>query len=141
MKEVFGLPVETLLVVLAIALAAAGGVLAVLAIRNRVLVKLAVRSVGRRRSRSALIVVGLMLGTTIIAAALTTGDTMNHSIRMTATEALGDTDETVAPKGATDDIPGALGAATGSMIAGATASTGRSATACSTARMAGSMAK
>jgi putative ABC transport system permease protein len=76
-------------------------------------VKLAVRSVGRRRGRSALIVVGLMLGTTIIAAALTTGDTMRHTIRSTAVQTLGATDETIAPKGAVDDIPGALGAASG----------------------------
>jgi putative ABC transport system permease protein len=74
---------------------------------------MAVRNVGRRRGRSALIVVGLMLGTTIVAAALTTGDTMNHTIRATAVTALGATDETIAPRGAVDDIPGALGAATG----------------------------
>ena len=43
--------------------------------------KLGVRNVGRRRGRTALIVVGLMLGTTIIATALTTGDTMSHTIR------------------------------------------------------------
>jgi putative ABC transport system permease protein len=113
MNELFGIPVDTLLVILAVALAAAGLVLAILGVRNRVFVKLAVRSVGRRPGRSALIVVGLTLGTTIIAAALTTGDTMNHTIRQTAVRALGTTDETVAPRGAVDDIPGALGSATG----------------------------
>ena len=113
MKEVFGIPVDTLLVALLIALGAAAGILVVLGLRNRVLVKLAVRSVRRRRARSALIVLGLMLGTTIIAAALTTGDTMSHTIRATAVDALGATDETIAPKGAVDDIPGALGAAAG----------------------------
>jgi putative ABC transport system permease protein len=113
MKEVFGIPVDSLLVGLLVALAVALGALAVLGLRNRVLVKLAVRSVGRRRGRSALIVVGLMLGTTIVAAALTTGDTMAHTIRATAVTALGATDETIAPKGAADDIPGELGAATG----------------------------
>jgi putative ABC transport system permease protein len=112
-REVFGVPVDTFLVVLAVALAVSLGILAILALRNRVLLKLAVRNVGRRRGRSALIVVGLMLGTAIIAAALVTGDTMNNTIRSTAVEALGDTDETIAPKGAVDDIPGALGAATG----------------------------
>ena len=84
MKEVFGIPVDTLLVILLVALGISLCALGALAIRNRVLVKLAVRSVGRRRGRSALIVVGLMLGTTIIAAALTTGDTMSHTIRTTA---------------------------------------------------------
>jgi putative ABC transport system permease protein len=113
MREVFGIPVDTLLVILAVGLVIAMAVLGVLAVRNRVLVKLAVRNVGRRRARSALIVVGLMLGTAIIAAALVTGDTMNNTIRATAVDALGQTDETIAPKGAVDDIPGALGAATG----------------------------
>ena len=41
-----------------------------------VLLKLGVRNVSRRAGAAALIVVGLMLGTTIIAAALVTGDTM-----------------------------------------------------------------
>src|SRR5687768_16158219 len=113
MKEVFGIPVDTLLVILLVALGISLCALGALAIRNRILVKLAVRSVGRRRGRSALIVVGLMLGTTIIAAALTTGDTMSHTIKSTAVSTLGATDETIAPKGAADDIPGALGAASG----------------------------
>jgi putative ABC transport system permease protein len=113
MKEVFGIPVDTLMVVLLVGLGLSLAVLAALGLRNRILVKLALRSVGRRRGRSALIVIGLMLGTTIIAAALTTGDTMSHTIRSTAVKALGSTDETVAAKGAVDDMPGALGAATG----------------------------
>ena len=113
MKEVFGIPVDTLLLVLLVCLALSLGALAALGIRNRILLKLAVRSVRRRRGRSALIVVGLTLGTTIIAAALTTGDTMSHTIRATTVATLGATDETIAPKGAADDIPGALGAATG----------------------------
>ena len=78
MQELFGIPVETLLVVLVVALAAALGVVGVLALRHPVLVKLGVRNIGRRRGRTALIVVGLMLGTTIVATALTTGDTMSH---------------------------------------------------------------
>jgi putative ABC transport system permease protein len=113
MNELFGIPVDTLLVILGVLLFLALGVLTVLALRNRILVRLALRSAGRRPGRTALIVVGLMLGTTIVAAALTTGDTMNHTIRSTAIDALGDTDETIAPKGAVDDIPGALGSATG----------------------------
>lgn len=113
MKELFGIPIGSLLVVLAVALLAAVAVVGVLAVRNPILLKLGFRNVGRRRSRSALIVVGLMLGTTIVAAALTTGDTMSHTIRTTVVDSLGATDETLAPRGAVDDIPGALGAATG----------------------------
>ena len=113
MQELFGIPMNTLAAVLAVLLACIAGSLGILALRNRVLLKLGVRNLRRRRARTALIVVGLMLGTTIIAAALATGDTMNHSIRVTATRQLGETDEIVAAKGAADDISGELGAATG----------------------------
>ena len=113
MNELFGIPIDTLLIVLAVLLAMVACTLGVLALRHRVLLKLGVRNVGRRRARSALIVVGLMLGTTIIAAALATGDTMNHTIRSTAVSALGETDEVVSAKGAVEDIPGELGQASG----------------------------
>ena len=113
MNELFGIPLDTLLLILAIGLGVAFGILAVLAIRNPVLVRLGVRNFGRRRSRTSLIVLGLMLGTTIVAAALVTGDTMSHTIRTTATAALGESDEVVSAKGAVDDIPGDLGDASG----------------------------
>ena len=113
MNELFGIPLDTLLLILAIGLGVAFGILAVLAARNPVLVRLGVRNFGRRRARTSLIVLGLMLGTTIVAAALVTGDTMSHTIRTTATAALGESDEVVSAKGAVDDIPGELGDASG----------------------------
>ena len=88
MTKLFGIPVDTLLVVLVIALGVALGIVGLLALRHPVLVKLGVRNVGRRRGRTALIVVGVMLGTTIVATALTTGDTMSQSIRGTAVTAM-----------------------------------------------------
>ena len=78
-----------------------------------ILVKLGVRNVGRRRGRTALIVVGLMLGTTIIATALTTGDTMSHTIRGTAVATLGQTDELVSARGTEISLGTGLGSATG----------------------------
>ena len=103
MNELFGIPLDTLLLILATGLGVAFGILAVLAARNPVLVRLGVRNVGRRRARTSLIVLGLMLATTIIAAALVTGDTMSHTIRTTATAALGESDEIVSAKGAVDE--------------------------------------
>ena len=70
MTKLFGIPVDTLLAILAIALAGALGIVAVLALRHPVLVKLGVRNVGRRRGRTALIVVGLMLGFGYVLAAV-----------------------------------------------------------------------
>jgi putative ABC transport system permease protein len=113
MHELFGVPVASLLVVLLVAAAIAAGVLAFLIARNPVLLRLGVRNVGRRKGRTALIVIGLLLGTTIISAALATGDTMSHTIRQTAVSQLGETDVVVSARGAADDIPGELGAATG----------------------------
>jgi putative ABC transport system permease protein len=113
MNELFGIPPGTLLVVLAVGMAVALGTVAVLAARHRVLVRLGVRNVGRRGARTALIVVGLMLGTAIIAAALTTGDTMSHTIRSQAIRALGNTDELISARGAEADVGAELGAATG----------------------------
>lgn len=113
MNELFGIPLGTLLQVLSIALAVALGTVAVVAVRNRILFRLGVRNVARRRARTALIVVGLMLGTTIIAAALATGDTMSSAIRSDALRALGQTDELISPRGAESDARAQLGAATG----------------------------
>jgi putative ABC transport system permease protein len=113
MQKVFGIPIDTLLAVLVVALVGALGILAVLAIRHPVLVKLGVRNVGRRRGRTALIVVGLMLGTTIVATALTTGDTMSHTIRGAAVRTLGQTDELISAKGTEVSLGTNLGSATG----------------------------
>jgi putative ABC transport system permease protein len=111
MNELFGIPTETLAVALAIALAGGLAAVALLAVRNRILVKLALRNVPRRRGRSALIVAGLMLGTAIIAAALATGDTMSHTIRSSVLTSMGRTDEVVSVRG-TDVRAIAMGEAT-----------------------------
>jgi putative ABC transport system permease protein len=99
MSKLFGIPVDAMAVVLVIVLAVALGAVAALALRNRVFFRLGARNVRRRPGRSALIVVGLMLGTAIITAALATGDTMSQTIRSSATSALGQADEVVAAKG------------------------------------------
>jgi len=113
-EKLFGIPVAALAVVLVGALAVALGILTALALRNRVLLRLGVRNLGRRRGRTVLIVAGLMLGTAIITAALATGDTMSHTIRSTATKALGQTDEIVAAAGAKVEVSAPdSGAATG----------------------------
>ena len=104
MSKLFGVPVGSLAAVMLVVLAVVAGALAVLAVRNRVFFRLGVRNVRRRPGRSALILVGLMLGTAIITAALATGDTMSHTIRSEALAALGPTDEVVAAKGVSDEL-------------------------------------
>ena len=64
----------------------------VLASRNRILLKLALRNIPRRKAQTVLIIVGLMLSTTIIMAALAIGDSINSGIRLSALYSLGGTD-------------------------------------------------
>jgi putative ABC transport system permease protein len=107
-QSVFGLPAGQLATVLMGLLAVVAGVVTVLALRNIVLVKMGLRSVARRRARSALIVVGLMLGTAIIASSLLTGDTMAATMRSSVLDALGNTDEYVTAAGSSSALDASL---------------------------------
>jgi putative ABC transport system permease protein len=113
MDELYGIPMGPLAVTLVALLTGLLGALGALAFRNRIFVKLGIRNVTRRRARTALIVLGLMLGTTIISSALTTGDTMSHTIRSSAVQALGSTDVLVSVRGAEVDPQVQLGSTTG----------------------------
>jgi putative ABC transport system permease protein len=95
MDRVFGIPAGPLAAALAILLVVALGVLTAMALKNVVFLKIGVRNIPRRRSRSALIVAGLMLGTAIISASLLTGDTMATAVRGSVTRSMGVTDELV----------------------------------------------
>jgi putative ABC transport system permease protein len=112
MQELFGIPMGPLATTLAALLAAAIGVLAALAVRNRVFLRLGVRNIPRRPARTALIVLGLMLATTIIASALATGDTMSTTIRSSVLKTYGQTDEVISIRGAKPDERVELGQAT-----------------------------
>ena len=113
MSKIFGISVDRLTAVLAVLLVLALTAIAAMALRNRVFLRLGVRGVLRRGGRTALIVLGLMLGTTIISAALATGDTMSHTIRSSATTALGQTDEVVGAKGIDAALASPNGGSTG----------------------------
>ncbi len=90
---------DTLLVAFLVAFLVAVGGVAILALRHRIFLKLALRHIPRRRGRTALIIAGLMLGTLIVAAAFSTGDTMTHTIRSTVVTSLGHIDEVISVKG------------------------------------------
>lgn len=100
MSKLFGIPVNSMLAGLLIALAAGVLIMVVTALRNPVFFKMGVRNITRRPAQTSLIVLGLMLTTLLICAALVTGDTMNNSIRQTALKMFGPVDEVVQGKGA-----------------------------------------
>ncbi len=68
-----------------------------LAVRNPVLVKIGLRNIPRRPTQAVLIIVGLTLSTVIIVASLSTGDTLNYSLRRHAVNAYGKIDQVMAP--------------------------------------------
>jgi putative ABC transport system permease protein len=95
MDELFGIPTERLTLVLLAVFTAGGLLLAFLARRDRVAFKMAVRNTSRRKTQTALIVIGLMLATLLFSAAFTTGDTLTNSMRAQALENIGRVDVVV----------------------------------------------
>ncbi len=95
MNDIFGIPLDGIMVVLAVTLVLCLLSVAWIAIRRPVIFKLGVRNIPRHKAQSLLIILGLMLSTMIIAAALGTGDTVYHSITSDVYTNLGQVDELV----------------------------------------------
>src|SRR3954468_13152704 len=95
MQRLFGLPMGAVATTMAIALGLLVAGVVALGVRHREPLRMGLRNVMRRPGRAALIVVGLMLGTTIIGSALATGDTMSRTVRGSVLQTLGETDELI----------------------------------------------
>ncbi len=95
MQELFGISMASIMAVMLVLLFACLAVIAFIAWRRPVIFKLGIRNIPRRKAQTVLIVVGLMLSTLIIAAALGTGDTLNNSVSTAVYQQLGPVDEIV----------------------------------------------
>jgi putative ABC transport system permease protein len=95
MKTLFGIPMDSIMLVMLIVFLLVTAVVVVLALRNRLLLKLGLRNIPRRPAQTVLIIVGLMLSTVIITAAFGTGDTLSYSVRSTVVTSVGYVDEAV----------------------------------------------
>ncbi|TVR75976.1 MAG: FtsX-like permease family protein [Sphaerobacteraceae bacterium] len=95
MENIFGIPMTSIMNVLLVIFGLCLLVGAWILLRNRVIFRMGVRNIPRRPAQTVLIIVGLMLSTLIVAAALTTGDTLNHSIRADVYNYLGHTDQII----------------------------------------------
>ena len=91
MEKLFGLPMNGVMLALLAIFLATMAVVVVLALRNRIMLRLGLRPIPRRPGKSTLIVIGVMLSTVIMAAAFGTGDT----IRSGALTALAEIDEII----------------------------------------------
>ncbi|MDP6155910.1 MAG: FtsX-like permease family protein [Candidatus Thermoplasmatota archaeon] len=81
-----------IIIALAIALSVSVGLLA---LKHRVICKLALRNINRRRKTSILIIMGLMIGTALISSSMVIQDTMYYTFRKVAYDHLGEIDETI----------------------------------------------
>ncbi len=95
MENLFGIPMNSIMLVLLALLGLSLAVVGYVVLRNRVMFLIGLRNIPRRMSQTVLIVIGLMLSTLIISAAFTTGDTINHSITNQTFTQLGHVDEIV----------------------------------------------
>ena len=95
MDELFGLSMNGIMLFLLATFIGGLAVVVVLAVRNRVMAKLGLRNIPRRWAQTILIIVGVMLSTVIMSAALGTGDTISFSIRHETLKGLGHIDEII----------------------------------------------
>ena len=95
MEELFGAPMSSIMVGLLAILLPSLGLVAIMAWRNRVMLKLALRNMPRRRAQTVLIIIGIMLSSIIMATAFGIGDSINYSIRTEAVKNLGTVDEII----------------------------------------------
>ena len=109
MEDLFGVKMDWIMYVLLAAFLPALAVIGFMALRNRVMLKMALRNIPRRKAQTALIVAGIMISTLIMAASFGTGDTLTFSIKKAVVDGLGTIDEFVlsARAGESDQFGGA----------------------------------
>ena len=103
MDELFGLSMNVIMVVVLAIFLATIAVVTVVALRNRVMLKMGLRPIPRRLGQTVLIIIGVMLSTVIIAAAFGTGDTITFSIQKEVLDSLKTIDEVIIPARAEAD--------------------------------------
>src|SRR5438874_1382902 len=98
MENIFGIPMGTLAIGLAIILGILMAPVIFTVLFKRVMFRIGIRNIPRRRAQTLLIVVGLMLSTLSISSAFGFGDSLNYSVKKGVYDQLGPIDETVAIK-------------------------------------------
>ena len=107
MEKLFSISMSSIMLVLLATFIVGIVSVLILALRNRIMAKLGLRNIPRRWSQTVLIIIGIMLSTVIMSAALGTGDTISYSIRSETLKGLGNIDEVVVyAKAGTEDSLG-----------------------------------
>ena len=109
MEDLFGVKMQWIMYVLLAVFIPSLAIIGFMGLRNRVMLKMALRNIPRRKAQTVLIIVGIMISTLIMAASFGTGDTLTHSIRKSVVDGLGTIDQIVlsARAGESDQFGGA----------------------------------
>ncbi len=103
MDELFGVSMTLIMAGLLVIFLPTLATVVILALRNRIFLKMGLRNIPRRRAQTVLIVIGIMLSTVIMATAFGIGDTINFSIRNEAVKIFGPIDELILSARASED--------------------------------------
>lgn len=103
MQTLFGVPMNNIMIVMLVLLFLSLAAVLWVAVRRPVIFRMGMRNIPRRKAQSLLIVIGLMLATLISSAALTVGDTLNHSVGSEVYHLFDEVDQMVAVGGADDE--------------------------------------
>ena len=95
MEDLFGVRMDHIMLALLALFLPSLAVICFLALRSRVMLKMALRNIPRRKAQTALIILGIMISTLIMAASFGTGDTLTFSIKKSVVDGLGTIDEFV----------------------------------------------
>src|SRR5690554_6058606 len=112
METLFGVPMNNIMIVMLVLLVLSLTAVIWIAIRRTVIFRMGMRNIPRRKAQSGLIVAGLMLATLISAAALTVGDTLNHSVGGEVYDTFAEADQMVVASTADDEEVNILSALT-----------------------------
>src|SRR5215210_4943519 len=104
MENIFGIPMGSLAIALALLLAILMVPVILTVLFKRVMFRIGIRNIPRRRAQTSLIVLGLMLSTLIMSSAFGFGDSFYYSIKKGVYDQLGPIDETLAIKGPTGAV-------------------------------------
>ncbi len=109
MENLFGVKMDWIMYVLLALFIPSLLSIGIMAVRNRVMLKMGLRNIPKRKAQTALIIIGIMISTLIMSASFGTGDTLTYSIRKAVVDGLGTIDEFVlsARAGETDRFGGA----------------------------------
>src|SRR3954447_26612943 len=95
MNELFGISMTSIATVMVVLLTICLLIILYISLRRPIVFRIGMRNIPRRPAQTVLVIIGLMLSTLLVTAALGVGDTLDRSVRDTAYDQLGQIDQVI----------------------------------------------